>query len=298
MSTSQQPKAVVKRVENAPSIFDRKELAPLTAPEALAVIRGSLPRGVEVERVLSEVLLAMQQNPKLQECTPASLVQSVAKAVGQGLTIGEKAHLVPFAVKVARNPDRWEQRCQYVRDYKGDAELVINAGGARFIDAFNVFENELFEHEQGSEPFIRHRTLPPSKRGKLVGAYAVAVIAPSLPKKIVHLHREEIEEVKRKYSKQWNTKKKGNVDVEIPLEDVLWYGPKTCVHRVCKLLPTNPRMQKVMQSIEEELASFEVEDAPASATASVAQPPAPPAGEAPAPACAPDEADDQQDMRF
>lgn len=302
MATSQRPTAVVKRAEDAPSILQRQELAPLAAPEALALIRGAAP-GVQVERVFSEVLLAMHQNPKLQECTPVSLVQSVAKAVGWGLTIGEKVHLVPFNVKVRRNNrDEWEQRAQAIRDYRGDAELVINAGGARFIDAFNFYENEIaegrFVHEQGSEPRVRHQPLPPSKRGNLAGSYAVAVIGANLPKKIVVMYREEIEEVKRKYSKQWKTKKVNNQDVEIPLEDVPWYGPKTCIHRVCKTLPTNPRMEKVLKAFDEEIASFEIEEAPTATAAPAAEAPSAPAPAAEASAAADEDDSEQRGMRF
>jgi hypothetical protein len=72
------------------------------------------------------------ENPKLLEATTEEPRAAVARiAVGWGLTIGEKAYLIPFSTR-----ERWEGP---VRDYKGDAELVINAGGAKFIDAFNFY---------------------------------------------------------------------------------------------------------------------------------------------------------------
>lgn len=256
MGVSTRPQAVVSQADAAQSITERKELAPLTTPGAIAVIKGVLPKGVEIERVFSEVLLAIHQNPKLAEATQASLVHAVAKAVGWGLTIGEKVHLVPFSVKRKKgNEDVWETHVQAIRDYKGDAELVINAGGAKFIDAFNFYENEVssgrFKHEQGSNPSIRHSPMSPGARGRIAGSYAVAIVASNLPPKIFVMHREEIEELKSK-SKQWNTKKQGGKDIVIPLEEVPWYGPKSCVKRVCKLLPTNPRMEKVLATIEAE----------------------------------------------
>jgi recombinational DNA repair protein RecT len=132
-----------------------------------------------------------------------------------------------------------------VRDYKGDAELVINAGGAKFIDAFNFYSNERFEHEQGGTPFIRHTPLPPAKRGALIGSYAVAIIGANLPPKLKVMYNEEIDEIRKKHSHEW---KEGTLE-QIPRH---FYGPKTCVKQICKLLPTNPRLQKVMAQLDEE----------------------------------------------
>jgi phage RecT family recombinase len=212
---------------------------------------------------MAEALSAIMENPKLLDADPKSLVLSVARIAGWGLTIGEKAYLIPYKGKV-----------KAVRDYKGDAELVINAGGAKFIDAFNFYSNERFEHEQGGTPFIKHTPLPPAKRGALIGSYAVAIIGANLPPKLKVMYNEEIDEIRKKHSHEW---KEGTLE-QIPRH---FYGPKTCVKQICKLLPTNPRLQKVMAQLDEEEiadADFEitgggaVDEANASQAGTAAQP--------------------------
>jgi hypothetical protein len=111
-----------------------------------------LPKGIEIERVFSEVLLAIHQNPKLAGMrTPASLVTAVARAVGWGLTIGEKAHLVPFNVKVKRNSEWiWESRCPVRPWLQGDRGARDQRRRREVHRRFNFYENErdpkLFEH--------------------------------------------------------------------------------------------------------------------------------------------------------
>lgn len=234
MATSQRPQAVVRQAEPAPQILARTELKTLTQPGARAFIEAQLPSGIAFERVMAEALSAIMENPKLLDADAKTLVLAVARIAGWGLTIGEKAYLIPYKGKV-----------KAVRDYKGSAELVINAGGARFIDAFNFYANERFEHEQGGTPSVKHTPLPPSKRGALIGSYAVAIIGANLPPKIKVMYNEEIDAIRKKNSHEW---KDGKLD-ELPGH---FYGPKTCVHQICKMLPSNPRMEKVLASFDNE----------------------------------------------
>lgn len=243
--------SAVARIEQAPSIIERKEIAALTTAQARALLEPRLPVGISFERVMSEVYFAIKKDPKLEECTPESLLESVAKAMSTGLIIGEKIYLVPFNVKVKLKDgtERWESRAQAIRDYKGDAELVIRAGGARFIDAHCYYEKEPFEFELGSNPYIKHRPLSSSKRGKLLGAYAVAITSTMLPPKIVVLDYDEIEAVRQRYSKSW----KGTDKAPIKLESIPWYAEKTCVHRIVKLLPSTPGLEKIRHELDEEI---------------------------------------------
>jgi recombination protein RecT len=147
------------------------ELAPLVTTKARKLIEPMLKHGVTYERILSEVYFAIQKNPELAECTPDSLVMSVAQATKWDLEIGTLVHLVPFNVKVkvnenGREVERWQKRAQAIRDYKGDATLVIRAGSARYIDAQVVYEKDAFEYELGTNVRIVHRPAF-GDRGKL-----------------------------------------------------------------------------------------------------------------------------------
>jgi phage RecT family recombinase len=213
----------------------------LTDNDARTLIQPLLPNGIAYDRVISEVYFAVQKNPEIAKCTPASIVQEVARAVSWDLVIGETVHLVPFNEKVARNPDRYEKRVKAIRDYKGDIELVVRSGAARSVDAKAVYKNETFEYEEGSEPRIRHvRILDPTARGPMIGAYAIARL-PHYHIRIVWMALSEIDEIRQRHSKQW---KEGPMPV--------WYALKTCVHQVTKLIPKNPRLAAVLAQFEQE----------------------------------------------
>jgi phage RecT family recombinase len=213
----------------------------LLADDAKKYIVPLLPHGITLERIMPTVHRAVITNPAILDCTPASIIIAVGDTVRWDLAIGETVHLVPFREKVSTNPDKYEKRLKAIRDYKGDIELVIRAGAARSITAQNVYANEKFVYEQGDDPSIEHHpVLDPAKRGPQLGAYAIARISHYM-KKIVWLHVTEIEAVRQAHSKQWKTG-------AIPE----WYGPKTCVHRVTKELPKNPKLAAVLHDFEEE----------------------------------------------
>src|SRR2546430_1591732 len=100
MATSQRPSAVVRQAEPAAqaNLADRPELKALTTVNARAFLEPRLRGGVTFEQVLSEVLSVMIDNPQVKECTQPSLLNAVAKILNWGLTIGEKAYIVPFKV--------------------------------------------------------------------------------------------------------------------------------------------------------------------------------------------------------
>jgi recombination protein RecT len=187
-------------------------------------IEPMLPRGASYDQVMVETYLAVQKNADLADCTPASLVQSVARAVGTGGTIGRDVHLVPFG-----------KQCQIIEDYKFLAEMVVRTGGARSLTVKAVYANESFLYEEGTEQVLRHvPIMDPAKRGALVGAYAIARL--SFNNLVIHvMSAQEIEAIRQKYSNQW---KSGAVPT--------WYALKTCVRQIVKLLPKNAKLAALL----------------------------------------------------
>jgi recombination protein RecT len=241
-----------------------QELAAFVTPAAQAVIAPLLKRGVTYDRVLTEVYLAVRKNPQLQECTGESMLESVARCLVWDLVIGETVHLVPFSVKVKGvngQRDTWESRAQAIRDYKGDIELVVRSGAARYVDAQCVYKNELFEYEQGSDPFIKHRPiLHVDSRGPLIGAYAVAKIS-SRDLRIVWMSVEEIDAIRLKLSKQWKEEWVDGKKVPITLDKIPWYAKKTVIHQVTKTLPKTPALQAALKQFADEDAELDREEA-------------------------------------
>lgn len=196
-------------------------------------IAAFLPEGVSPERVAAAVSLALN-DPKtgkaLAACTPQSVVRAVGRIAQWGLEVGVTAYLVPFG-----------RECVPVADYKGLIELVVASGAARDIDAHVVYEGDEFDYELGLDNRLVHRPRwSGDGKRKIVAAYAIARIKFGYTKQVV-MTADEIDEIRQQYSKQW---KSG------PLPD--WYAVKTCVRRLVKLLPQNPRLASAMAKIEDE----------------------------------------------
>ena len=226
------------------SLVRQKVSAILMSEEAKTQIAPLLSPGVSLERVVSTIYQVVAENPELLECTPASLIMAVGKGVKWDLEFGETVHLVPFNVNLAKKDQqpRWEKRAKAIRDYKGDIELVVRSGAARYVDAQCFYENEPFKYEQGTNPYIEHYPIVDTvARGKMVGAYGWARISQRDPLKISVMSVTEIDKIRQEKSK---SHKAG------ALPD--WYARKTMVHQVTKSIPKNRKLAEVLREFEKE----------------------------------------------
>lgn len=128
----------------------------------------ALPKHLDADRMLRIAMTSIQQNPKLMECTPKSLIAAVIEAAQLGLEpdgILGRAYLVPYKVK-------GELRAQLQIGYRGFIDLAYRSGRVNSIYAHPVFEKDHYEIQLGLEPRLVH--IPAEgDRGKLVAAYAV-----------------------------------------------------------------------------------------------------------------------------
>lgn len=186
-----------------------------------------LGAGADYGRVVAEVWLAVQANPKIMECAPLEIVKSVARAVATGGTIGRDVYLVPFKGKL-----------EVIEDYKFLAKLIVQAGGARAIRPGIVYEGDDFDFEFGTSQFLRHKPSGAPGARKITHAYVIARVSGN-EDVILVLARDEVEAVRRK-SKSWSNG---------TLEEIPWYGMKTAVRRVAKLLPSNPRLTAALAKL-------------------------------------------------
>lgn len=185
-------------------------------------------RGENYERVVQECVLAVSANPQLRQCDPKSLIQAIAKGLSWNGVIGEDVHLVPFGDKVTP-----------MKDYKFKARKIVETGAARQVYGVAVYANEPFSFTQGTAPSIQHQViLDEAKRGKMVGAYAVAIIRAG-QFQAVSKTLGEIDRIRQERSKSW---KKG----EVPE----WYAIKTVIHQLAKLLPQNAKLKAELEEEE------------------------------------------------
>jgi len=113
-------------------------------------MEGLLPKHLTPERMMTLVQLAATKTPRLKECSPVSLFTAVMNASRLGLEVGTHAHLVPFKGKNG-------MECVLIPDYRGLLHLAVSSGKVKHIDARVAYNDDLFEYELGTTPFIKHR---------------------------------------------------------------------------------------------------------------------------------------------
>jgi recombination protein RecT len=193
-----------------------------------AEITALAPEGADLAHYLAGLRLYFAQNPKVLDCTPASVAVGMLRVAQTGLEIGVSCDLLPFG-----------KACQFSPRYNGIIELALGAG-TRAINADVVREGDDFECEKGTRPFLRHQKK--AKHGaKITHAYAMGEIrVGSFVFEV--MTREEVDEIRLRYSKSWA---KGSLD-EIP-----WYARKTCVRRLAAYLPKNARLAAALLYADE-----------------------------------------------
>ena len=118
------------------------------------------------EKVARIVLTEATKNPKILGCTRESILTSVMEACQLGLepnAISGLGYLIPYGNK-----------CQFIPGYKGYIKLALQSGSVSSIWARVVKENDLFEYEEGDNPFIRHKPCIDGGAGKAIAVYAIA----------------------------------------------------------------------------------------------------------------------------
>lgn len=223
-----------------PTALARRETQTVTAPQSFplrAVIEGHgdvlgpvcRSYGVDPEAVIAQLWVASQKQPDLLRATPTSLVSAVSFAISTGGVIGRDVNLLVFGTEATPHIH-----------YKYEAELVVAAGGARSLDMNNVHKHDVFKEVKGSHPQLIHE-MPPlgQDRGPIIGSYAIAYFGANVPPRWVTLPLERIEKIRAK-SKAWS---KG------PMPD--WYGMKTAMHQLVKILPKNPKLAALLRNLQQ-----------------------------------------------
>lgn len=129
-------------------------------------IESVLPKHLTPERMLRLALVAANQNPKILECTPTSVIQCLVTASSLGLDVSGSlgsAYLVPYG-----------KQCTLIVGYRGFLALIRRSGEIRTIEAHCVYEKDRFEYQLGLDPKLSHTPHMGEDRGECIAAYAIA----------------------------------------------------------------------------------------------------------------------------
>ena len=131
-------------------------------------IRKALPTVITPERFTRMALSAINNTPKLAECTPISFLAALMNVAQLGLepnTPLGQAYLIPFQNKGILE-------CQFQLGYKGLINLAYRNEQLQTIQAQCVYANDEFEYELGLNSKLFHKPAL-GERGEMVAVYAL-----------------------------------------------------------------------------------------------------------------------------
>lgn len=197
-----------------------------------------LPRHIKPDHLIRIALTSVMRNPKLAECTQASLVQCLYDCGSLGLDPGGPlgdAHLIPFNNRRANRVD-----CQLIVGYQGLVRLVRNTNELASVAAHVIYERDEFMVVLGDDEHIDHKPYwgEDSERGAMVGAYAIAKFKNGGIQRAI-MTRNQIDAIMRR-------SKSSHKDDSPWKTDYDEMAKKTVLRRLCKLLPKSAELQKAL----------------------------------------------------
>lgn len=207
-----------------------------------AQISQAIPKHLTAERVIQLATTVVAANPRLKECTPASIIGAVMQASILGLDITPQfgqCHLIP-----RNNKKTGKLEATFQVGYKGYIQLIRRTGEVSTVYAYVVRQNDFFEYELGLDPKLRH-TPATENRGEMTHAYAVirfkdgGFLFEILNRADVMRARAKSEAANSKdYAKYspWNTEE----------EESMWR--KTAIRRIQNYAPLSAEFQKAVVS--------------------------------------------------
>lgn len=217
-------------------------------------MQAVLPRHLTAERLIKIAMVAVSKTPRLMECAPETVLQSVMTAAQLGLDCGGalgQAYLVPFKRNTKDENGRWQSRyeCQLILGYRGMIDLARRSGQISSIEARVVWENDTFELEYGIETSMKHKPVLDGDPGDLRLVYAVAHLKDG-GTQIEIMTRAQIDAVRRR-------SKAGDDGPWVT--DYPEMARKTVVKRLFKYLPVSVELAEAIERENE--AEFDGQDA-------------------------------------
>ena len=201
-------------------------------------LRSLLPQAMTVDKFQAIVVAAVADNMDLLDCDRGSLLKACLNAAELGLSLnknmGEADILKVWDGRMKKNVAQFRPR------YKGLMKLALQAGEVLKIESRLVYENDMFEVEEGIEPRIIHRH-GLSDRGEKIGAYCVWKLKNG-ESQFEIMSKEEILSIRNRSSSK--TKEGTIVGPWKTDEAEMWR--KTVVRRASKYMPLSTEAQRAV----------------------------------------------------
>jgi len=208
------------------------------------MLKDVIPGAGTAESFIAQAYIYAKHNPKILNCTEASLANTLMACAQTGLNLnpqGNLAHIVPF-----------KGQAQLIIGYQGYIDLMFRCAGVIDVDPQIVYVGDEFEYERGTRPYIKHRPHWQDRLGDAseehrqgpveipAAAYCIISFRNGF-KKFEVLHKYQIERIRdgiRHYKKNdpdhmWNKN-------TIPM----WR--KTAIRATVKYVPHTPQLALAM----------------------------------------------------
>lgn len=189
----------------------------------------ALPKHMNADRMARIAMTAFRQNPKLDECAPASVFAAVIVGSQLGLEPGilGQAYLVPY-----------KGECQFIPGWQGYADLVARAGRAS-VWTGAVFQGDAFDYELGDRPFVKHQPSGEDDPAKLTHVYAVGRIKNSEWPVIEVWTRGKVEKHRDRFNKVGGR--------HYSFQHFEMYGRKVALLQVIKYMPKSIELERAAE---------------------------------------------------
>lgn len=201
----------------------------------------ALPRHMNAERLVRIATTTLRLNPDLYTCTQESFLGALFQSAQLGLepNVEGQAYIIPF-----KNYKTNKMEAQFQIGYKGYVELFYRHEKSKSLFFDTVCENDMFDYEQGTESFLRHKRAL-KNRGEEIGYYAIAKLKDG-GQIFLFMSKDDCIEHGKKHSKCYD-KKKGEFYANTPwVTDTDKMCLKTVLIQLNKLLPKSVELQKAI----------------------------------------------------
>lgn len=194
MSSSALKAAVTGQVATPPkTIFTY-----LDDPRVKTGIAAVAGKFLQADRMLRLCVNAVKKTPRLLECDPQTVLGAMMASAALGLepnTVQQQAFLIPYKRRANIN-GRWVDvyDCQFQVGARGFVTLAYRSPQIKRLFAETRHENDLFEHMQGSQTFLRYSKAM-SNRGAALGSFCHVMLEGGEETMCV-LPMEEIEKIR------------------------------------------------------------------------------------------------------
>lgn len=191
----------------------------------------------------SFALQHLKRNAYLSKSTPDSLLIAVLNIAQVGLTLNP---VMKLAYLVPRFDRKEGVVCHLEPSYQGLVKLLTDSGSVNNVYAHLIYENDHFEQHLGTENTIVHRPKL-GDRGKVMGVYAVAVLANGTKQTEV-MEASEVDEIRDSSEsyKAFVAKKTNSCIWEKHYDEM---SRKTVIKRLVKYLPKT-NFEKLAKAID------------------------------------------------